>query len=49
MAMSTPTSGAIHTIEAFEFINKQNIQSVVFGASTKDHIEHTVSLLNNGK
>ena len=35
--------------EAFDFINNQNIQSVVFGASSKDHIEHTVSFLNNGK
>ena len=49
MAMSTLASGAIPPKEAFDFINNQNIQSVVFGASSKDHIEHTVSLLNNGK
>ena len=45
MAMSTLASGAIPPKEAFEFINAQNIQSVVFGASSKVHIEHTVSLL----
>ena len=45
MAMSTLASGAILPKEAFDFINNQNIQSVVFGASSKDHIEHTVSLL----
>ncbi len=49
MAMSTLASGAIPPKEAFDFINKQNIQSVVFGASSKNHIEQTVSLLNNGK
>ena len=45
MAMSTLAAGAIPPKEAFDFINIQNIQSVVFGASSKDHIEHTVSLL----
>jgi hypothetical protein len=45
MAMSTLASGAIPAVEAFRFIKKQNIQSVVFGASSKIHIEQTVSLL----
>jgi hypothetical protein len=45
MAMSTLASGAIPPKEAFDFIKTQNIQSVVFGASSKDHIVHTVSLL----
>jgi len=45
MAMSALASGAVPADEAFEFINMQNVQSVVFGASSKDHIEHTVSLL----
>ena len=49
MAMSTLASGAIPAKKAFEFINKQNIQSVVFGASSKAHIEQTVSLLTTGK
>ena len=43
MVMSTLASGAIPPKEAYEFINQQNIQSVVFGASNKAHIEETVS------
>ena len=49
MAMSTLASGAIPPKEAFDFINIQNIQSVVFGASSKDHIEQTISILKNSK
>ena len=45
MGMSTLASGAIKADKAYEFIGKQNIQSVVFGASTKEHIEETVSLI----
>ena len=47
MAMSTLASGAIPAKEAYDFINKQNIQSVVFGASTQRHIAETCSLLNS--
>ena len=46
MAMSTLASGAINAKEAYGFINQQNIQSVVFGASSKKHIEETISLIN---
>jgi hypothetical protein len=46
MAMSTLASGAIDASEAYDYINKQNIQSVVFGASSKKNIEHTVSLID---
>lgn len=46
MAMSTLASGAISAEEAYGFINKQNIQSVVFGASSKKNIDHTVSLID---
>lgn len=46
MAMSTLASGAIKANEAYTFINSLNIQSVVFGASSKKHIEETVSLIN---
>lgn len=46
MAMSTMASGAIPATEAYEFINNQKIQSVVFGASSKKHIEETVDLIN---
>jgi hypothetical protein len=47
MAMSTLASGAIPAREAYDFINQQNIQSVVFGASSKSHIEETVKLIKN--
>ena len=46
MAMSTLASGAIPAREAYEFINSQNIQSVVFGASSKKHIDETFNLIN---
>lgn len=46
MAMSTLASGAIKAKEAYDFINHQNVQSVVFGASSKKHIEETVELIN---
>jgi hypothetical protein len=45
IAMSTLASGAIPPKEAYEFINRQNIQSVVFGASERKHIEETVKLI----
>jgi hypothetical protein len=45
MAMSTLASGAIPAMEAYDFINNQNIQSVVFGASNEKHIKETVSLI----
>ena len=45
MAMSTLASGAIPAKEAYEFINQQKIQSVVFGASSKQHIEETLQLI----
>jgi hypothetical protein len=45
MAMSTLASGAISPKVAYEFINSQQLQSVVFGASSKKHIEETVSLI----
>lgn len=46
MAMSTLASGAISSQEAYSFINKQNIQSVVFGASSNAHIRETVGLIH---
>ncbi len=45
MAMSTLASGAINANDAYEFINRQKIQSVVFGASSRKNIEQTVSLI----
>jgi hypothetical protein len=46
MAMSTLASGAIPPKAAYEFINQQRIHSVVFGASSKGHIEDTIKLIN---
>jgi hypothetical protein len=46
MAMSTLASGAIPAREAYEFINRQNVQSVVFGASSERNIRETVSLID---
>ncbi|KYK21249.1 hypothetical protein AYK24_03335 [Thermoplasmatales archaeon SG8-52-4] len=46
MAMSTLASGAIVPKEAYAFINEQNIQSVVFGASSEKHIKETINLIN---
>jgi predicted aldo/keto reductase-like oxidoreductase len=45
MAMCTLASGAIPAKEAYQFINQQNIQSVVFGASSRKHIEETIKLI----
>lgn len=46
MAMSTLSSGSISPTEAFDYVNKMNIQSVVFGASSMKNIQQTVSLIN---
>jgi hypothetical protein len=45
LAMSTLASGAIAPRDAYNYINRQNIQAVVFGASTKSHIEETIKLI----
>jgi hypothetical protein len=45
MAMSTLASGAIAPREAYEFVNQQKIQSVVFGASSARNIRETVQLI----
>ncbi len=45
MAMSTLASGAIPAREAYGFLGGLNIQSVVFGASSRRHIDETVSLI----
>jgi len=43
MAMSTLASGAVPVREAYDFINGLRLQSVVFGASSRKHIEETLS------
>jgi hypothetical protein len=45
MAMSTLASGAIPPKVAYEYIKAQNIQSIVFGASSKKNIEESVKLI----
>ncbi|MEM7702460.1 MAG: hypothetical protein AAF251_11030 [Pseudomonadota bacterium] len=45
MAMSTLASGAVPAADAYDYINRLNIQSVVFGASSPGNIEQTVSLI----
>jgi len=45
MAMSTLASGAIRAAEAYDFINRLNLQSVVFGASSEKNIRETVGLI----
>jgi hypothetical protein len=47
MAMSTLASGAIPPKEAYEYILSQNIQSVVFGASSRKNIEESLKLLRS--
>lgn len=45
MAMNVLASGSITPQQSFEYINKQNIQSVVFGASSKGHIQSSMNLI----
>lgn len=45
MAMSTLASGSISPKESYDYVNRLNIQSVVFGASSKNHIQDTVNLI----
>ena len=45
MAMSTLASGAVPAPEAYEYINRLNVQSVVFGASSPGNIKQSVSLI----
>ncbi len=46
MAMSTLASGAIPAPEAYDYLNRLNIQSMVFGASSPGNIGQTVSLIS---
>lgn len=47
MAMNVLASGSIGPKESFEYITKQNLQSVVFGASSKPHIQSSVDCLKS--
>jgi hypothetical protein len=46
MAMNVLASGSITVQQSFDYINNLNIQSVVFGASSKGHIKSTVEAIN---
>jgi len=46
MAMSPLASGSISPKESFDYINSQNLQSVVFGASSKAHIQSSFDLID---
>lgn len=46
MAMNVLASGSITVKQSFDYINNLNIQSVVFGASSKGHIQSTVNAIN---
>lgn len=45
MAMATLASGAVPPDEAYDYVNRLNIQSVVFGASSRGNIESTMRAL----
>ena len=42
MAMNVLASGSISVQESFDYINSLNLQSVVFGASSRAHIQSTI-------
>ncbi|WP_276962600.1 hypothetical protein [Bacteroides graminisolvens] len=46
MAMSPLASGSISPKESFDYVNGLNLQSVVFGASSKGHIQSSMDLMN---
>lgn len=45
MAMNVLASGSITVQQSFDYINSLNIQSVVFGASSKGHIKSSVDMI----
>ena len=45
MAMNVLASDSITTKQSFDYINQLNVQSVVFGASSKAHIQSTVDAI----
>lgn len=46
MAMSVLASGSIKPNEAFEYVGKQNIDSIVFGASSQKNIQNSKELID---
>lgn len=45
MAMNVLASGSISVQKSFDYINSLNLQSVVFGASSKGHIQSTKAMI----
>lgn len=45
MAMNVLASGSITVQQSFDYINGMNLQSVVFGSSTKGHIQSTIDAI----
>ena len=45
MAMNVLASGSITVQKSFDYINSLNLQSVVFGASSKAHIQSTKAMI----
>ena len=46
MGMNVLASGSITPKQSFDYVNSLNLQSVVFGASSKEHIKNSVESLN---
>lgn len=46
MAMNVLASGSITAEQSFEYINNLNLQSVVFGASSRNHIKSSVDMIH---
>ena len=46
MAINVLDSVYITPEESYDYINKLNVQSVVFGASSKGHIKSSVDLID---
>lgn len=46
MAMNVLASGSITPKQSFDYVNELNVQSVVFGASSKGHIQSSVDQIN---
>ena len=46
MAMNVLASGSISVQESFNYINGLNLQSVVYGASSKSHIKSSYDMIN---
>ena len=45
MAMNVLASGSITVQQSFDYINSLNLQSVVFGASSRGHIKSSVEMI----